>query len=220
MTEQGVVLAEFLQQLMKPEREEFSSYIFNVYNILQKTRTSGNRDPYVNGLRARSTGTRSCSPSALKRLATFIKKIIERMVREEETMESLTENVLEYCEGDFIQRVRASDEAAEHSYVPFLHPAARLEAMQNRCRRCLRAWWRKAAAWRKNRSLEHIEAANKVLDMLQTIPPVLLRRLRRDHAGYQAQDHGLPYSWRSDGRDFYPEPGAATCAGMWSRRSA
>ena len=35
MTEQGVVLAEFLQQLMKPEREEFSSYIFNVYNILK-----------------------------------------------------------------------------------------------------------------------------------------------------------------------------------------
>lgn len=50
MTEQGVVLAEFLQQLRNPEREEFSSYIFNVYNIL-KTRISGKMS-YINGLRA------------------------------------------------------------------------------------------------------------------------------------------------------------------------
>ena len=34
MTEQGVFLAEFLQKMMKPEWEEFSSYIFNIYNIL------------------------------------------------------------------------------------------------------------------------------------------------------------------------------------------
>ena len=32
MTEQGVFLAEFLQKMMKPEWEEFSSYIFNIYN--------------------------------------------------------------------------------------------------------------------------------------------------------------------------------------------
>ena len=30
MTEQGILLAEFLQQLRAPEREEFSSYIYNI----------------------------------------------------------------------------------------------------------------------------------------------------------------------------------------------
>ena len=86
MTEQGVVLAEFLQQLMKPEREEFSSYIFNVYNIL-KDPDQWENDPYINGLRAVYRNAKLLS-KALKRLATFIKKIIERMVQEE-TMESL-----------------------------------------------------------------------------------------------------------------------------------
>ena len=100
MTEQGVVLAEFLQQLMKPEREEFSSYIFNVYNIL-KDPDQWENDPYINGLRAVYRNAKLLS-KALKRLATFIKKIIERMVQEE-TMESLTGNILEYCEGDFIK---------------------------------------------------------------------------------------------------------------------
>ena len=117
MTEQGVVLAEFLQQLMKPEREEFSSYIFNVYNIL-KDPDQWENDPYINGLRAVYRNAKLLS-KALKRLATFIKKIIERMVQEE-TMESLTENILEYCEGDFIKEYQA----AEHTYLSFLHPAA------------------------------------------------------------------------------------------------
>lgn len=30
MTESAIILTEFLQQLIKPEREEFSSYIFNI----------------------------------------------------------------------------------------------------------------------------------------------------------------------------------------------
>ena len=77
MTEQGVLLSEFLQQLMKPEREEFSSYIFNVYNIL-KDPDQWEDDPYINGLRAVYRNAKLLS-KALKRLATFIKKIIERM---------------------------------------------------------------------------------------------------------------------------------------------
>ena len=80
MTEQGVLLSEFLQQLMKPEREEFSSYIFNVYNIL-KDPDQWEDDPYINGLRAVYRNAKLLS-KALKRLATFIKKIIERMVQE------------------------------------------------------------------------------------------------------------------------------------------
>ena len=40
MTEQGVFLAEFLQKMMKPEWEEFSSYIFNIYNICISQQTA------------------------------------------------------------------------------------------------------------------------------------------------------------------------------------
>lgn len=38
---------------------------------------------------------------SLKRLSTFIRKVIEKMVNEE-TLESLTENLLEYFDGSFI----------------------------------------------------------------------------------------------------------------------
>ncbi len=46
MTEQGIRLAEFLLVLKKPEKEEYSSYIYNIYN----TMTNSNQwqdDPYV-----------------------------------------------------------------------------------------------------------------------------------------------------------------------------
>ena len=61
MTEQGVLLAEFLQQMMKPEREEFSSYIFQIYNILHNP-GQWEEEPYVNGLARQCTGTRSSFP--------------------------------------------------------------------------------------------------------------------------------------------------------------
>lgn len=34
MTETGIRLAEFLAELKKPEKEEFSSYIYTIYNTL------------------------------------------------------------------------------------------------------------------------------------------------------------------------------------------
>ncbi|MFQ8839786.1 MAG: Wadjet anti-phage system protein JetA family protein [Clostridium fessum] len=86
MTEQGVFLAEFLQKMMKPEWEEFSSYIFNIYNILQNP-DQWEPDIYVNALRSVYRNAKQLS-GALKRLATFIKKIIERMVREESLRKS------------------------------------------------------------------------------------------------------------------------------------
>lgn len=107
MTEQGILLAEFLQQLEKPEREEFSSYIFNIYNIL-RNEEQWNSDPYVACVKNIYRNAKQLS-KALKRLATFIKKIIEKMVKEE-SLESLTENILEYCEGDFIKSTGNSGE--------------------------------------------------------------------------------------------------------------
>ena len=161
MTEQGVVLAEFLQQLMKPEREEFSSYIFNVYNIL-KDPDQWENDPYINGLRAVYRNAKLLS-KALKRLATFIKKIIERMVQEE-TMESLTENILEYCEGDFIKEyARLTKQQNIHIYRSYIR--LRLEEIQNDA--ALLELLAKGCRLEENRSLE--ESKGVVQDMLHTI---------------------------------------------------
>ncbi len=118
MTESGILLAEFLQKLIMPEREEFSSYIFNIYNILQNAE-QWSEEPYVNGLKNIYRNARLLSKS-LKRLATFIKKIIERMVKEE-SLESLTENLLEYCDGSFIREyARLTKQQNIHIYRFFI----------------------------------------------------------------------------------------------------
>ena len=118
MTEQGVLLTEFLQKLIKPEREEFSSYIFNIYNLLQNTE-QWSQNPYVDGLKNIYRNARLLSRS-LKRLATFIKKIIERMVKEE-SLESLTENLLDYCDGSFVREyARLTKQQNIHIYRSFI----------------------------------------------------------------------------------------------------
>lgn len=127
MTEQGILLAEFLQQLRKPEREEFSSYIYNIYNIL-RSEEQWSQDPYVEGLKNVYRNAKLLS-KALKRLATFIKKIIERMVREE-SLESLTENIIEYCDGDFIREYsRLAKQQNIHIYRSFVR--SKLDNMQS-----------------------------------------------------------------------------------------
>ncbi len=127
MTEQGILLTEFLQGLIRPEREEFSSYVFNIYNILRNT-DQWKQDPYVDGLKNIYRNARLLS-KALKRLATFIKKIIEKMVKEE-TLESLTENLLEYCDGSFIREyARLTKQQNIHIYRSFIRQ--KLEEIQN-----------------------------------------------------------------------------------------
>ena len=100
MTEQVIALAEFLIQLQKPEREEFSSYVYNIYNTLNN-REQWAENGYVNGLKSIYKNARELSKS-LKKLSTFIRKIIEKMIQEE-TLESLSMNIIEYCEGNFIK---------------------------------------------------------------------------------------------------------------------
>lgn len=100
MTENGLKLAEFLEQLKKPEKAEFSSYIYNIYNTLVNEEQWGD-NIYVGALKNVYRNAKGLSKD-LKTLATFIKKIIERMVHEE-SFESLTENLLEYLNGDFIK---------------------------------------------------------------------------------------------------------------------
>lgn len=159
MTEQGILLAEFLQQLRKPEREEFSSYLYNIYNILHNE-DQWKHEPYVNGLKNIYRNAKMLSKS-LKRLSTFIRKIIERMA-EEETLESLTENVIEYCEGDFIREyARLTKQQNIHLYRTFIRQ--KLDEIQNDQDLC-EELVRECA---KEEEITLWEAEDAVLDMIQ-----------------------------------------------------
>lgn len=126
MTEQGVKLAEFLENLMKPERVEFSSFIFDVYNRLENEK-QWRDNPYVNALESIFGNARALS-RALKKLSTFIRDIIERMVKEE-SLESLTNNLLDYCNGDFIREyARLNKQQNIHIYRNYI--ISRLQKME------------------------------------------------------------------------------------------
>ena len=160
MTEQGILLAEFLQQLRAPEREEFSSYIYNIYNVL-KNEEQWSGDPYVEGLRNVYRNAKMLSKSLKRLCSTFIKKIIERMVQEE-TLESLTENILEYCEGSFIREyARLAKQQNIHIYRSFIR--MKLERMQNDPA----LFELLAIGCAVEEELEEAEAREYVLDMIQ-----------------------------------------------------
>lgn len=100
MTEKGIALAEFLIHLIRPPKTEYSSYVFNIYNLLHN-RTQYEKNPYAQGLRQVYRDSKQLANS-LKKLSTSIKNIIEEVV-EEETFEDLTKNLVSYCEGSFIK---------------------------------------------------------------------------------------------------------------------
>lgn len=100
MTENGLALAEFLLSVQKPEKEEYSAYIIQIYNTLMN-QEPWKEHPYINGLKSISQAARSLSKS-LKKLSTYIRKIIERMILEE-SFESLTDHLIEYFDGSFVK---------------------------------------------------------------------------------------------------------------------
>lgn len=100
MTENGISLAQFVERLKNPVRSEFSVSIYNIYNTLEHW-NQGEQNPYKLILTPVYDEARRLS-SALKQLATSIKKIIEGMLREG-SLVSLTENIIKYCDGDFIK---------------------------------------------------------------------------------------------------------------------
>ena len=120
MTERGVMLAEFLQALRKPEQEEYASYIIVIYDLLNNPDV-WHEHPYINGLKSIHKQARMLS-GALKKLGTYIRRIIERLVQEE-TLESLTENLIEYCEGGFIREyARLTRQQNVHVYRNQIRP--------------------------------------------------------------------------------------------------
>ena len=159
LTERGVMLAEFLQSLMTPEKEEYASFLIVIHDLFRNADV-WREHPYVNGLKAVYRQARLLSGS-LKKLATYIRKIIERMVREQ-TLESLTENIIEYLEGSFIREyARLTSETNIHMYRGNIREALmRLRddaALFDRIvRECM-----------MEESLSRREAEDKVLDMIQ-----------------------------------------------------
>ena len=74
ITEQGVMLAELLNRLGQSEKEEFSSYVYNIYNTLV-SREQWSENPYVGALKNVYKNAKSLSKS-LKRMSTYIRKTI------------------------------------------------------------------------------------------------------------------------------------------------
>ena len=70
ITEQGVMLAELLIRLEQPEREELSSYMYNIYNTLMNEK-QWNGDPYVGALKNIYKNAKALSKS-LKKMSTYI----------------------------------------------------------------------------------------------------------------------------------------------------
>ena len=101
MTDNGIALAEFLQKLKRPATPEFSSYILNIYNRFNSKEYETKQELYNFILKPTFLDAKALS-SDLKKLSTSIKKIIEKM-NHEGSLESLTENIINYCDGDFIK---------------------------------------------------------------------------------------------------------------------
>lgn len=101
MTDSGIALADFLQKLKKPAMPEFSTYILNIYNRFNSKEYEAKQELY-NFILKPTFGDAKLLSSSIKKLSTSIKKIIEKMNREG-TLESLTENIISYCDGDFIK---------------------------------------------------------------------------------------------------------------------
>ncbi len=114
MSEQGIALSEFLQSLRKPEREEYAGYIITIYSVLQNQELL-REHPYLDVLRPVHRQAKLLARS-LKRLATFIRRVIEEMVKED-SLEKITENLIAYCDGSFIREyTRLTRQQNIHAY--------------------------------------------------------------------------------------------------------
>ena len=160
MTESGIMLAEFLIRLREQEKEEYAGFVFQIFNTLNN-KDLWSEHPYVNGVKSIFQNARAMSNS-LKRLSTFIRKIIERMIGEE-TLESLTENLLSYFDGSFIREyARLTRQQNIHIYRGkirrqldrILSDEVLLQKLTSECA--------------DEEGLEQDEASDRVVDVLQS----------------------------------------------------
>ena len=128
LTEQGVMLAELLIRLERPEREELSRYMYNIYNTLLN-QDQWNGDPYVGALKNVYKNAKALSKS-LKKMSTYIRKTIEKLMKEI-SYESLTENIIAYCDGDFIKEYARLTKPQNNIHIYRGKIITLLEQMQN-----------------------------------------------------------------------------------------
>lgn len=128
ITEQGVMLAELLIRLERPEREELSSYMYNIYNTLMN-QEQWNGDPYVGALKNVYKNAKALSKS-LKKMSTYIRKTIEKLMKEI-SYESLTDNIITYCDGDFIKEYARLTKPQNNIHIYRGKIITMLEQMQN-----------------------------------------------------------------------------------------
>ena len=128
ITEQGVMLAELLIRLERPEREELSSYMYNIYNTLLN-QDQWNGDPYVGALKNVYKNAKALSKS-LKKMSTYIRKTIEKIMKEI-SYESLTDNIIAYCDGDFIKEYARLTKPQNNIHIYRGKIITMLDQMQN-----------------------------------------------------------------------------------------
>ena len=175
MTERGILLAEFLRRLQAPEREEYAGYIFQIFNTLQNP-DQWQEHPYINGIRSVFRDAKDLSKS-LKRLSTFIRKTIEKMIVEE-TLESLTRNLLEYFDGSFI---REYSRLTKQQNIHIYRSSIRNRLDQIRLDQDMMD--RLVMDCQKEEELSAVEAEDKIVDMIRMAKRFLLEdydRIMRD----------------------------------------
>lgn len=160
MSDNGIALAEFLQRLAKPSRPEFSSYILNIYNRFSHQTGEQKEDPYNLVLKPTFQDAKALS-SSLKMLSTSIKKTIETMLREG-TLVSLTENIISYCDGDFIKEYsRLVKQQNIHIYRNYI--TRELEILKNG-----EIFETLCASLKEEEKVTSDEAENRILEMIGT----------------------------------------------------
>ncbi len=165
MTDNGIALAEFLQRLKRPATPEFSSYILNIYNRFNSKEYENKQELYNFILKPTFADAKSLS-SSLKKLSTSIKKIIEKM-NHEGSLESLTENIISYCDGDFIKEYsRLVHQQNIHIYRNFItRKLDELKEAENFALLCKELVAEEKA--RKNQ-ISNMEAQERIYEMIDS----------------------------------------------------
>ena len=159
MSEQGIALAEFLQSLRKPEQETYTGYIITIYSLLQNQELL-REHPYLDVIRPVHRQAKLLARS-LKRLATFIRAVIEEMVRED-SLEKIAENLIAYCEGSFIREyTRLTKQQNIHTYRAAIRE--RLESIRENGA----LMEQMVQELMQEDGLSHAEAENDLFDMIR-----------------------------------------------------
>ncbi|SFG37826.1 hypothetical protein SAMN04487761_11532 [Lachnospiraceae bacterium C7] len=113
ITKSGMQLIRFIMDLEHPKKKEYSSYIFNIYNILSN-KNQWEANPYINALKAVYDCSRELS-DALRDFNTYIKDTVMEL-QSVVTYEEITENLNGYANGDFTRQYQRLVKQNIHLY--------------------------------------------------------------------------------------------------------